>query len=223
MKVVVVLSGGLDSTVLLASALEQGFEVRAITFDYGQRHNREIQSAIRVAHHFGLDPGNTHKLIDISHVGEQLLQGSALTSPSVEVPLGHYADPSMRITVVPNRNMIMLSIAAGWAISLSCGAVALGVHAGDHAVYPDCRPRFFAAAEEALRLGNYVSLTVMTPFIDWTKAAIVKHGAELKAPFELSWSCYQGGEKHCGKCGTCVERREAFQLAGVPDPTEYFV
>jgi len=161
-------------------------------------------------------------LVDLRALGA-LLPGSALTDPSVEVPEGHYEAESMKATVVPNRNAIMLSIAFGIAAAEGATGVAAGFHAGDHAIYPDCRPMFvdrFAAMQLA-SLDYPISL--YTPFLYKSKADIVKEGTLLRVPFGLTWSCYRGGELHCGKCGTCVERREAFQLAGVDDPTEYEV
>ena len=127
----------------------------------------------------------------------------------------------MKSTVVPNRNMIMLSLAAARAIAVGADGVAYAAHSGDHAIYPDCRPEFADAVAAALRICHYTPIELERPFVDMTKADIVRLGAELGVDFSKTWSCYKGGEKHCGKCGTCVERREAFRLAGVPDPTEY--
>jgi 7-cyano-7-deazaguanine synthase len=149
-----------------------------------------------------------------------LLSVGCLTS-AAEVPDGHYEDDSMRQTVVPNRNMIMMSVAAAHAISCGADAVAYAAHAGDHAIYPDCREVFVRACAAALAVCHYTDIRLLTPFLRMSKRDIVRRGVDASVPFGLTWSCYKGGERHCGKCGTCTERREAFLLAGVPDPTEY--
>jgi 7-cyano-7-deazaguanine synthase len=181
---------------------------------YGQRHAvQELGAAVMVTNHYDVP-------FEVVRLPETLLVGSALTGGG-SVPEGHYADPSMRATVVPNRNMILLSIAGGVAIREGFDAVAYAAHSGDHAIYPDCRTTFIDAMEDALARCDYRRINLLTPFAGRTKAGIVKMGAELKAPLELTYSCYNGGEHHCGKCGTCIERREAFAFAGVPDPTDY--
>jgi 7-cyano-7-deazaguanine synthase len=216
-RALVVLSGGLDSATLLYSMQRAGGEVFAVTFDYGQRHNVEIEHAVALGQAAGI--GQRHFIVDISDIGANLM--SSQTQDDIEVPHGHYTDETMKVTVVPNRNMIMLSIAAGIAISNEISNIAYAAHGGDHAIYPDCRPEFVAAMSQALFLADERKVALLAPFINYTKADIVKVGAELGVPFNLTWSCYEGGEKHCGKCGTCVERIEAFKLAGVKDPTEY--
>ena len=214
---IVLLSGGLDSTVLTAHVLAQGERAEAVSVHYGQRHARELDAARAVAAHYGI----RHDVINLA-VLRDLLAGSALTT-GPDVPEGHYTAPSMAATVVPNRNMIMLSVACGIAAARGHGRVVTAVHAGDHPIYPDCRPEFIAAAAEAARLGTagYGDVTIDAPFVAWAKTDIARRGHELDAPMRLSWSCYQGGEIHCGRCGTCVERAEAFHLAGIPDPTAY--
>ncbi|MCB1120019.1 MAG: 7-cyano-7-deazaguanine synthase, partial [Verrucomicrobiae bacterium] len=137
------------------------------------------------------------------------------------VPHGHYEEENMKSTVVPNRNMILLSVATGWAVSLKADCVSYAAHAGDHAIYPDCREEFADALDKTMRLADWQEIYLNRPFVSWTKADIVRRGAELNVPFEKTWSCYEGGDQHCGRCGTCIERREAFHLAGVADPTEY--
>lgn len=217
---VVVLSGGLDSTVALALHVATAEQVTAVTFDYGQRHrHREISAATRVARHY---PKVDHVVVDLVSAG-RLLGGSALTDPSIPVPEGHYAAPSMAATVVPNRNAILANIAVGVAVARKADTVVLGVHAGDHPIYPDCRPIFIDALNlcVALAVGEATPVRIDAPFLGKAKADIVIVGEQLAAPMGLTWSCYQGGDTHCGRCGTCVERREAFQLAEVPDPTEY--
>lgn len=214
---VVSLSGGMDSTALVAHRL-QTHDVLALSFDYGQRHVRELEAAKAVAAYYNIE----HHVVDLRSVGA-LLTGSALTDPTVPVPEGHYAEDTMRATVVPNRNAIMANIAIGVASARNAEYVTLGVHAGDHAVYPDCRPEFIHELQRLtdVALYGFPSPTILAPFVHKTKAEIARLGADLNAPFHLSWSCYNGGEQHCGKCGTCVERAEAFHLAGVEDPTEY--
>lgn len=216
-RCLVVLSGGMDSAALLARLLADGRICEALTVDYGQRHAREIRAAADVAAHYGV-PHAIARLPGLAAV----LSGSSQTDPAVAVPHGHYADPTMRVTVVPNRNMILLAVAAGAAIARGCGAVAYAAHAGDHAIYPDCRPEFADALDVALRLCHYDGgVALERPFLGMSKADIARLGHELGVPFDLTWSCYEGRGVHCGRCGTCVERREAFVLAGVADPTVY--
>lgn len=218
--VVTTLSGGLDSVTLAHALADEGAALVAVSFDYGQRHAKEIELAARCAARLGAD----HCVVDLRSVGA-LLTGSALTDPAIDVPEGHYTDVSMAATVVPNRNAIMLSVAVGVAVARGADAVATAVHAGDHPVYPDCRPAFIEAVEHEARVGNegFISddFRVVAPYLHVTKDEIVRRGAALGVPFAETWSCYQGGERHCGRCGTCVERREAFELAGVVDPTAY--
>ena len=209
----------MDSVTLAYLLASEGYALHLLAFDYGQRHKRELEYARLCAETLGAD----FDVVDIRGVG-RLLSGSALTD-DVEVPHGHYAAENMAVTVVPNRNAIMLSIAYGAAVSEEAALVAAAMHTGDHYVYPDCRPEFteaFAAMQEKAVEGfGHEDLTLYTPFIDGGKAAIVEVGARLGVPYEQTWSCYEGGEVHCGLCGTCNERKEAFELAGVPDPTEY--
>ena len=219
-RVVAVVSGGLDSTTMAYSLRAQGYSLVAISFDYGQRHRKELTFAEQVA----ADLDAPWTLIDLHAAGlTSLLTGSALTDDTVTIPDGHYADESMKITVVPNRNAIMLSIACALAVTREAGAVAFGAHTGDHFIYPDCRPEFVRAFEAMVSVAveGLASIEVLAPFLSMTKTDIVKLGDELKVPFERTWSCYKGGALHCGTCGTCVERREAFVQADVMDPTVY--
>lgn len=163
------------------------------------------------------------RILPLDFLAKSIFPGSSQTSEDVPVPEGHYAEESMKATVVPNRNMVLLSLATAWAVSLKAQYVAYAAHAGDHAIYPDCRPEFFGHLGEAIRRCDWHKVEPLSPFIRMTKSQIVKEGDKLQVPFERTYSCYKGGEKHCGKCGTCVERREAFSLAGVPDPTQYEV
>lgn len=214
---VALLSGGLDSTVLIAHLLADGHEVHAVSADYGQRHRKELDAARKVADFYSI----RHDVVDLTAVG-RLLTGSALTD-GPDVPHGHYAADNMRLTVVPNRNMIFLSVAAGIASARGAQGVATAVHAGDHAVYPDCRPEFIDALKLAAMYATegFGDVTIEAPFVRKTKTDIAAIGGNLHAPMDLTWSCYQGGDLHCGRCGTCVERWEAFHDAGVTDPTEW--
>jgi 7-cyano-7-deazaguanine synthase len=217
--VVVSLSGGMDSATLLAHYYTtRDFDLVAVSADYGQRHRRELDFAAALANNYGAE----HIRIDLQPVGK-LLSGSALTDPSVEVPEGHYAWETMLATVVPNRNMILASVLIGVAVARQARLVAFGIHSGDHAVYPDCRPEFVEALQRLAAIANdgFHPPTVEAPFVNISKTDIVRRGAELGVPYQLTWSCYKGGEAHCGVCGTCYERREAFRDAGVPDPTIY--
>ena len=216
MKAVVLFSGGLDSTVLASHLLSQGAEVRLLSIDYGQRHAKELAHGEALAKHMNL-PRKSLLLPDLG----DLLKGSSLTDDSVELPEGHYAEESMKATVVPNRNMILLALAGGYALSSGFDTIAYAAHAGDHFIYPDCRPEFAEAMEKALGLADWNDLSLYRPFVEMTKADLVRLGTELGTPLEMTWSCYAGMDVHCGKCGTCVERKEAFELAKVPDPTKY--
>lgn len=215
---VLILSGGLDSTVLAHSLLANHGLPRLVSFDYGQRHRTELAYAACTAARMGAD----HTIIDLTGLTPHL-RGSALTDPTVAVPEGHYEDETMRATVVPNRNMMMLAIAGAIAVAEGRPAVATAVHAGDHAIYPDCRPAFTEAMDQALRAATAGDgdVALLAPFVTFTKAMIVLFGHAIGVPWEDTWSCYQGGAVHCGRCGTCVERIEAFALAEVADPTVY--
>lgn len=218
MKKIVVLSGGMDSTTVLAHALSytKREDVRTLTFDYGSNHAfEEISAAEEIAEYYKV--GNT--LVELPFI--KRLYVSSLLAGAEEIPKGHYDDESMKSTVVPNRNAILLSIAVGFAESLKFDAVIFGAHSGDHTIYPDCRSDFVDAFNRASQLGTYEEICVVAPFIYWTKASIVKKGVELGVPYELTYSCYRGRVFHCGKCGTCIERKEAFKLAEVVDPTKY--
>ena len=215
MNTVLIYSGGLDSTCLLYQLRAEGHTIAALGVDYGQRHRRELDSARDICKAVGVPI----RIADASSL-RPLLAGSALTD-DIAVPRGHYAAESMKQTIVPNRNMILLALAIGWAVSLKYDAVAYAAHAGDHTIYPDCRPAFVDAMRKAAALCDWHRVEIMTPFLGKTKADIVRLGAALGVPFAKTWSCYNGEAVHCGSCGTCTERREAFALAGVADPTEY--
>ena len=219
-KAIAVVSGGLDSVTLAHLLASYGAELHLLAFDYGQKHRKELDFARECAARLntGFD------IVDLSGFS-RLISGAALTSDSIEVPHGHYAAASMASTVVPNRNAILLALAFGVAVNENAQIVATGVHGGDHFIYPDCRPGFIQAFDamqkHAVEGYGDPNLRLIAPFLELDKTAIVRLGESLGVPFERTWSCYEGGAKHCGKCGTCVERREAFALASVPDPTEY--
>ncbi len=217
MKTVLIYSGGLDSTVLLYQLRNENHEVSALSVHYGQRHHqRELAAASQLCRLNHVE----HRIADLSGIAP-LLTGSSLTDLSIPIPEGHYEEESMKSTVVPNRNMILLSLATAWAISLKADTVAYAAHGGDHAIYPDCRESFAQALDQAIRLADWHEVRLHRPFVQSSKSDIVRLGATLGVPFGETWSCYQGGDLHCGRCGTCLERREAFHLAAVPDPTLY--
>ena len=194
LKTVVVYSGGMDSTTLLYHLRDAGHELKAISVNYGQRHVRELEAAKTICAAVDVE----HVVADLSAINP-LLGDNSLSGRSVDVPEGHYEEESMKLTVVPNRNMIMLSIAIGWAISQKFDAVAYGAHSGDHAIYPDCRPEFANAMDRAAQLCDWRKIKLLRPLVNLDKGDIAQRGAELGVPFELTWTCYKGGEKHGGK------------------------
>jgi 7-cyano-7-deazaguanine synthase len=215
-KVVVLVSGGMDSVAALSDARAAHEVVGAVSFNYGSKHNlREIPFAALHCEKLGI----SHRVIPLAFMNE--LFTSHLLASGGEIPDGHYEEQTMKQTVVPFRNGIMLAIAAGYAESIGAGGLVIAAHAGDHAIYPDCREVFMRAMADAVRLGTYAEVQLLRPFISFTKAQIAQRGHELGVDFSQTWSCYKGGDLHCGACGTCVERREAFALAGLPDPTVY--
>jgi len=219
---VVVLSGGLDSATLLYHVLNEDNVggVTTVTFDYGQRHRKEIEAAASVAAAAGVP----NDLIEIKNFAA-LAGNSALTANDIDVPEGHYEDANMQVTVVPNRNAIFANLALAKAIDMSEYAqVVLGIHAGDHAIYADCRPEFIEHlnlfAERVYGVSK-CSGRFKAPFVHKDKTYIVKRAVELGVPTELTWTCYNGLDMHCGVCATCVERQEAFHLAGHKDAVMY--
>ncbi len=205
---VIVLSGGMDSTTLLHERKDQ--IALAVTFDYGSKHNaREIECARKNCEMLGIE----HIVIPLEFMGKYFK--SSLLIGGEEIPEGHYADENMKSTVVPFRNGIMLSIAAGLAESRGLKKVMLANHGGDHAIYPDCRPGFVDAMSEAIKQGTYDGITIDAPYTNITKSDIARIGKRIGVDYNLTYSCYKGGEKHCGKCGTCVERMEALRDAGI--------
>ena len=216
MKTTVLLSGGMDSVTALYHAAAEHEVTDALSFDYGSKHNhREIPFARHHAEKLGV----RHTVIPLHFIAEHF--ASDLLQSGGDIPDGHYEEDSMKRTVVPFRNGIMLSVAAGFAESRGAEALVIAAHARDHAIYPDCREAFMLAMGDAIRLGTYAGIAVLRPFIALTKSQIAARGAALGVDFAQTWSCYKGGDFHCGTCGTCVERSEAFLIAGLNDPTEY--
>lgn len=213
-KTVVLLSGGLDSSTLLYDLVDQGLDCYPLTIKYGQVHSKEVLAARNISEALGLV--TRWRLLDLSILRAFL--PSALTGVGA-IPEGKYNAPSMAQTVVPGRNLTFLSIAAGYAEGLNCNQVAYAAHAGDHFIYPDCRPEFVEAAANAVFKSS--GLLLLTPYLQIHKNNIVEIGSKLNVPYWMTWTCYKGGEKHCGKCGSCDERKEAFAKAGVKDPTIY--
>jgi 7-cyano-7-deazaguanine synthase len=216
MKTVVVLSGGLDSTVCLADAVTQGDAVIALSIDYGQRHSVELDRARAIAAHYGVE--HIVQRLDLSAWG-----GSALTDASIDVPTANLDADGIPVTYVPGRNLVFLSLAVALTEARGFNQVSIGVNALDYSGYPDCRPEFIDSfrrtAGLALRTGVEGSpVDVITPLIDMTKAQIVRRGVELGAPLELTWSCYRGFDKPCGDCDSCVLRAKGFAEANVIDP-----
>jgi len=211
---VIIVSGGMDSITLLHEFKER--IALAITFDYGSNHaQKEIAFAKEHCEALEIE----HIVIPLSFMHDYFK--SSLLSGADAIPEGHYEAENMKSTVVPFRNGIMLSIACGLAESRGLKSVFIANHGGDHTIYPDCRGGFIEAMSSAMEQGTWEGVKIEAPYTGITKADIAKRGAELGIDYSRTWSCYKGGNKHCGKCGTCVERKEAFEIAGIPDPTEY--
>ena len=211
---VIVLSGGMDSVTLLNEYKD--IIALAVTFNYGSNHNkREIEYAKLHCQRLGIK----HIIIPLDFMHTYFK--SSLLEGADAIPEGHYADSNMKSTVVPFRNGIMLAIACGIAESNKLTRVLIANHSGDHTIYPDCRPAFIDAIGRAAEAGTYVGVTVEAPYTDITKTDIARRGAALGIDYAETWSCYKGGDRQCGKCGTCVERKEALRDAGIADTTEY--
>lgn len=214
-KAVVILSGGMDSTTLLYDVIDQGYEVHALSFDYNQKHKKELECAKATCNKLKVQ----HKIVNLTILNE--VTPSALTRDDWEVREGHYADENMKQTVVPNRNMVMLSLATSYAIGIKAERVCYGAHAGDHDIYPDCRKEFVDALANTISLADWHKVELYAPYYDVDKDDIVIIGKNLNVDYSLTWTCYKGKDKACGKCGSCVERLEAFEKARVKDPIEY--
>ena len=214
------MSGGIDSTTLCYKVLNDGFAIHPLTFIYGQKHSKEIEYARVNCNKLGIEP----KVVDLSSL-QDLLQGSALTDNEVNIPevpatTDHYE--TLKATIVPNRNAIFLAIAVGYAESIGSNSIFYGAHFSDRGVYPDCRKEFVEAFQDAERVANdNMNLVIEAPFVTMDKSEIVKVGNELGVDFSQTWSCYVGGDKHCGSCSSCRERKRAFKDSGIKDSTVY--
>lgn len=214
-KAVLILSGGLDSTTLLYDLQDQNYEVHAITFDYNQKHSNEIACAKKICKKLKVP----HKIVDLSILND--LAPSCLTRDQWDVPEGNYAEDSMKQTVVPNRNMVFLSLAASYAIGIGANHLFYAAHSGDHTIYLDCRPAFVSAMGTAFHLCDWNDVVLQVPYLYWSKGDIVKRGLSLNVDYSMTWTCYKGGKISCGKCGSCDERLAAFKEAGAADPIKY--
>ncbi len=210
-KVLVLLSGGMDSSTLAYLAKANEHQVQALSINYGQKHARELHAGHAICRELGIG----RNTFEVSDTFRNFAGESSLLNPAIPVPHGHYADESMKATVVPNRNMILLALATAYAVSQKFDMVAYACHAGDHTIYPDCRPEFVKALGKAIGLADWHKVKLVTPFLNivfataYESFALEAIGLELNVPYDLTYSCYEGGETHCGKCGTCVEREEA--------------
>ena len=216
-RVVLIISGGLDSTTLLYRLKHEKKDVFTITFDYGQKHQKEIEYAQRTCKKLGI----SQRIVSLEELTRAGIFGTNALTSDRAVPEGHYSDENMASTVVPNRNMIMLSIAFAYAISVKAEEVYYGAHAGDHAIYPDCRPSFVHSMQSVARLCHYWPIKLCVPYLHVPKGEIVREGLKLKVDYALTWTCYKGQEVACGKCGSCVERLEAFAVNNHTDPLKY--
>lgn len=214
-KVVIIFSGGMDSTTLIYEIKHKGYDIYALGFDYGQRHKKELIYARRTCEKLNIP----FKIINLRVLNE--LAPSALTRKNWEIPKGHYEDEVMKQTVVPNRNMVLLSLATSFAIGIKAKKLFYGAHAGDHAIYPDCRFEFVEAMKKSIELCDWKKVKLESPYILFHKEDILKRGFKLGVDYKSTWSCYLGNENACGKCGACVERLEAFKKLGKEDMIKY--
>ncbi|MFT7129764.1 MAG: 7-cyano-7-deazaguanine synthase [Gammaproteobacteria bacterium] len=217
MKVVVIYSGGMDSFTILNKAVTDGYDVLAVSFDYGQRHGKELHYAARVCEDLKI----THNIIDISAMQNLMSNSSLMAASDVEIPEGHYEADNMKSTVVPNRNMILIALAIAYAVNENASQVWYGAHSGDHTVYPDCRPEFVEAMAKASLLANFEPISVVAPYLMENKIDILRDGLAMGLDYGQTWTCYNGRELACGKCGSCVERLEAFEKNDAVDPLTY--
>jgi len=214
-RAVVILSGGMDSTTLLYDIKQKGYEVYALGFDYGQKHKKELIYAKKTCNKLKVP----FKIINLKVLSE--LAPSALTRKDWKIPKGHYEEEVMKQTVVPNRNMVFLSLATSFAISMKAKKLFYGAHGGDHVIYPDCRSKFVEAMKKAIELCDWEKVRLEAPYLKLHKEDILKKGFKLGVDYKLTWSCYLGNEKACGECGVCVERLEAFNKIKKKDPIKY--
>lgn len=211
----VILSGGMDSTTLLYDTISKGYKTFAISFDYGQKHKVELQLAKKTCAKLGV----SHKVVNLDVLNE--LAPSALTRKKWKIPEGKYDDAVMKQTVVPNRNMVLISLAISYAISIGAKKLFYGAHAGDHTIYPDCRKEFVKQLSKAVALCDWSKVDLYAPYLNMDKGDIALRGKILNVDYSLTRTCYTSGRKACGKCGACVERLEAFGKAKMEDPIEY--
>ena len=217
-KAVLALSGGMDSTTVLAWLLDNSYEVVCVSFNYGSKHNPyENEAANKIALFYDV------MLEEVDMRGVMSSFQSNLLVSGGEIPEGHYNDDTMSKTVVPARNIIFLSVLAGLAWSNDASKIAIGIHQGDHAIYADCRTEFYKAMDTAIFLGTDKRVEILAPFIDTDKAGIIKWGRTKGVPYYLTRTCYKAQELSCGKCGSCTERLEAFQINGIKDAIKYEV
>ena len=214
-KAVVLLSGGMDSTTLVYDVKVIGYEVYPVSFYYGQKHEKEVDAASKTCRKLGLP----HRILDVGVLGE--VAPSALTRNEEKIPEGHYQEESMKLTVVPNRNMVLLALATSYAIGIGAETVWYGAHGGDHAIYPDCRSAFVEVMVRAMALCDWSIIELKVPYLLWDKERILRRGLELGVDYSLTWTCYLGEELACGKCGSCVERMGAFEKVGIRDLIKY--
>lgn len=215
-RTVVIYSGGMDSYTVLHRALREGLDVHALSFDYGQRHARELEVAERVCRQLGVP----HQVVDIRAI-HGLIDNSALTDASRALPEGDYGEENLSATVVPNRNMILLALAIAKAVNIGAGRVDYGAHGGDHVLYPDCRPEFVEAMNAVAGIANFEAVEIHAPFLRATKAQILAEGLAMGLDYIDTWTCYRGEALACGRCGSCRERLAAFAAHGVNDPIAY--
>ena len=215
-KLVVIYSGGMDSFTVLNKAVKENYDVYALSFDYGQKHNKELIFAKEVCEELSV----RHKILDIKSISS-LFTSSSLVSDNIDVPDGHYEAENMVSTVVPNRNMILISLAIGYAVDIAAEGVWYGAHSGDHLIYPDCRPEFVEVMDKASKVANFEPVYVHAPYLKTDKIGILKDGIKMNLDYSKTWTCYKGLEKACGTCGSCVERLEAFEVNKSIDPIQY--
>ncbi len=213
---VVIYSGGMDSYTVLQRALREGLDVHALSFDYGQRHVRELEVARRVCRKLGVP----HQVVDIRAI-HGLIDNSALTDASRTLPEGDYGEENLAATVVPNRNMILLSLAIAKAVNIGAGRVVYGAHGGDHVLYPDCRPEFVERMNAVAGIANFEAVEIHAPYLRASKAEILADGLAMGLDYADTWTCYRGEALACGRCGSCRERLAAFAANGAVDPLGY--
>ena len=214
-KCIIILSGGMDSTTLLYGLVKNRAKVIALSFNYGQKHKKELEMAMINCKKLGVP----QIILDLNVLNQ--VADSALTRDYINIPEGYYTDDNMKQTVVPNRNMVMLSLATSFAISNGAKYLFYGAHSGDHHIYPDCRIEFISSMKKSIGLCDWNPPILSAPFINIDKSDIALCGKKWNVDYSLTWTCYKGREKACGKCGSCIERLEAFKKIGMEDPIQY--